>query len=78
MLFVVFSFFQNLNTSFNHTSWLLIEFPGMSAFVLPADELSEEEEAREVTKKECELGVATSWMEVGGLPALAEEEAQGL
>ena len=42
---MLFFFFQNLITSFNHTSWLLIEFPGMSVFVLPADELSEEEEA---------------------------------
>ena len=46
--------------------------------VLLTDESEEEEEIREVTKEECELGVVHSWMEVGGVPALAEEEAQGL
>ena len=29
-------------------------------------------------KEECELGVVKSWMEMGGILALAEEEAQGL
>ena len=51
----------------------------MSVFVSPADESSkEEEEAREVIKEECELGVVKSWMEMGGIPVLAEEEMQGL
>ena len=57
---------------------MVIEFPGTSVFILPADEPSEEEEAREVTKEEHELGVVKSWMEIGGVPALAEEEARGL
>ena len=38
----------------------------MSVFVPPADESSEEEAAREVTKEEHELGVVKSWMEMGG------------
>ena len=50
----------------------------MSGFVLLGDESGKEQEAREVTKEEHELGVAHSWMEVGGFPALAEKEVQGL
>ena len=38
----------------------------MSMFVLPVDESSDEEGAIEATKEECELGVAKSWMEMGG------------
>ena len=37
-------------------------------------ESEKEEEVRGVTKEEHELGVVHSWMEVGGVPALAEEE----
>ena len=47
-------------------------------FVSPVDESSEEEEIRGETKEEQEFGVVWSWMEVGGLPMLAEEEAQKL
>ena len=50
----------------------------MSASVSLPDESDEEEEAREETKEEHELGVVHSWMQVEGFPALAEEEAQGL
>ena len=50
----------------------------MSGFVSLADKSSEEEEVKEVTKEEHEIDVAHSWMEVGGLLALAEEEAQRL
>ena len=50
----------------------------MSGFVSLADESDGEKEAREVMKEEHELGVAHSWMQVGGFPVLAEEEAQGL
>ena len=50
----------------------------MSVFILPADESNEEEEAKEVMKEEHELGVVKSWMEIGGILALAEEEAKGL
>ena len=53
-------------------------FPCMFGPVLLADESDKEEEAREVMKEEHELGVAHSWMQVGGFPALAEEEVQGL
>ena len=49
----------------------------MSGFVLLADESSEEEEGKEVTKEEHEIDVAHSWMEVGGFPTLAGEEAHG-
>ena len=42
-------------------------------FVLPVDESSEEEEPREETKEEQELGMVKSWMEVGGFPMLVEE-----
>ena len=48
----------------------------MSLFVLPVDESNEEEEPREETREEQELGVVTLWMEVGDLPMLVEEEAQ--
>ena len=47
----------------------------MPGLVSLADESDEEEEAREVKKEEQELKMVYSWMEVGGLPALAEEEA---
>ena len=50
----------------------------MSGFVLLTDKSDKEEEAREVMKEEHELGMVCSWMKVGGLPALAEEEVQGL
>ena len=50
----------------------------MPVFISPADESSEEEKARGVTKEDHELGVVKSWVEMGGLLALAEEEAQGL
>ena len=57
MLFVV---FLTLITSFGYTLWLLIEFPGMSVIVSPADESSKEKEVREVMKEECELVVVKS------------------
>ena len=75
MLFVVFFFFLNLITSFNHTPQLLIEFPDMSVFVSPTDE-SSEEEAREVTKEEHDLGVVKSWMEVGVFPHLLKRKCR--
>ena len=50
----------------------------MPELVFLADESSEEEEVKEVTEEEHEVGVACSWMEVGGFTVLAEEEAQGL
>ena len=56
----------------------MTEFPGMSVFVSPADESSEEEEAREVMKEECELDVVKSWMEMGGILVLTDEGVQGL
>ena len=71
----------------NHNPWLVCEFSygnillGFSLIpwlVSLADESDEGEESRGETKEEQELGVVKSWMEVGGLPALAEEEAQGL
>ena len=37
----------------------------MYGFVLLADQSSEEEEVKEVTKEEHEIDVACSWMEVG-------------
>ena len=49
----------------------------MSWLVSLTDESDEEEEVREVTKEEHEVGVVCS-MQVGGFPALAKEEAQGL
>ena len=42
------------------------------------DKSDEDEEAREVTKEEQELGMVHSWREVEGSLALAEEEVQGL
>ena len=50
------------------TSWL----------ILLTDESDEEKEVVTWTKEEQELGVVQSWMEVGGLPALPEEESLGL
>ena len=49
----------------------------MSMFIWPTDE-SSKDKAKEVIKEECELGVFKSWMEMGGVPALAEEDVEGL
>ena len=43
-----------------------------------ADESEEGAESMEEMKEEQELGVVKSWMEVGGLPMLVEEEVQKL
>ena len=41
-------------------------------------ESEKEEEVRKVSKEEHKVGVVHTWMQVGGFPALAEEdEAQG-
>ena len=54
----------------------------MSGFVsLTYESLEEEEvegEIKVISKEEHKLVVACPWMQVGGFPALAEEEAQGL
>ena len=50
----------------------------MSGFVSLTDESSEEEEVKVVSKEEHEVNMACSWMEVGGMPPLTEEDAQGL
>ena len=42
------------------------------------DGSEEEERARPATKEEGDIDVLWSWMEVGGLPACPEEEAEGL
>ena len=57
---------------------ILLGFSLIPWLVSLADESDEGEESRGETKEEQELGVVKSWMEVGGLPALAKEEAQGL
>ena len=49
----------------------------MSGFVSLTDESLEEEQGKVLMKEEHEVDVASSWMVVG-VPALAEEEAQGL
>ena len=65
----LFPFFHVISsTCLPLTSWL----------ILLTDESDEEEEVVTGTKEEQELGVVQSWMEVGGLPTLPEEEAQGL
>ena len=46
--------------------------------ILLTDESDEEAEVTADKKEEQELGVVQSWMEVGGFPALPEEEAWGL
>ena len=50
----------------------------MSGFVSLTDESSVEEEVKAVTKEEHEVDVAHSWMEVWVMPAMVDEEAQGL
>ena len=50
----------------------------MSGFLSLTDESSEEEEVKAVTKVEDEVDMAHSWMEVGGMTVMVEEEAQGL
>ena len=46
--------------------------------ILYADESKGEGDVKVETKEEQELGTLQSWMEVGGLPALDEEEVQKL
>ena len=43
-----------------------------------ADESSEDEEPKATTQEQYEIDWACSWMEAEGVPALAEDEAQGL
>ena len=50
----------------------------MFGWVFWIDESEEEVVLRLETKEEWELGIIHSWMEVGGFPALPEDEAQGL
>ena len=51
-----------------------MELLGMSVFVSPVDESSEEEGVIEATKEECELGVVKSWLEVGGFWCLLKRK----
>ena len=55
-------------------SYSQFPFTHLGLFSL-ADESSEGEEKRVTTKEEDEVDWVRSWVEVGGLPALAEEEA---
>ena len=48
----------------------------MPVFVSPADESNEEEEAKEVTKEEHELGVVKSWIEMGDILVLAKRKCR--
>ena len=70
-------FFLKIKLSFHLHCFTRI-FSCMSGFVSLTDESEEKEEVKEVTKEEYVIGVAHSWMQVGGFLALAEEEVQWL
>ena len=79
-------FFFVTNHSINYTIllcyWVNSHLESCFSFIswpiLPTDESDEEGKVIAETKEEQKLGVVQSWMEMGGLPALPEEEAQGL
>ena len=56
----------------------ILFLPHILGQILLIDESDEKEVGIPETKEEQELAVVCSWMEEGGLPALAEEEAWGL
>ena len=56
----------------------LSEFSHILVLIPLTDESDKERVVKPKTKEEEELGIIHSWMEVGGLPALPEQEVQGL
>ena len=80
LLFYFFFFCKTSHQPFHCEMGLLfnLAFLSSSWSILHADESKSEEEVKVETKEEEELGILQSWMEVGGLPALDEVEAQKL
>ena len=80
LLFFLTNHFINYNILLHYwvNSHLESYFSLISWPILFADESDEEGEVMAETKEEEDLGVVQSWMQVGGLPALPEEEVQGL